>query len=492
MTADKILVVDDDRSIRWLLVDVLKEWGYLPIEAQSCQAALFVCESEAPVAVLLDIDLPDGSGLKALREIKNRQPEIVVIMITGNQLFENAVESLRGGAFDFISKPINLQELQVTLRNGLEARRLRKRIRALGHQQTRQFNFAQLVGSSPVMQRMVQLARKVAESEATAVLLQGESGTGKELVARAIHCGSQRAEGPFVPINCAAIPATLLENELFGHEKGAYTDAKGRKEGLFEQAEGGTLFLDEIGELEISLQAKLLRVLEEECFRRVGGLRDLPYDARIIAASNRDLKLETEAGRFRADLFYRLSVIQIELPPLRERGDDVLVLAEHFIAHFNRHLKKKITGLTPEVTELFRRYHWPGNVRELRNLIERVMILEDEQVITVNWLPREWATLGRRPDWQLAGSGGPSQLATSAVIQDEDVTRLFPLPPGGISLEAVERSLLRQAVSSTRGNQTKAAELLHITRDQLRYRLKKIEEKTELHGTADAQEVAPT
>src|SRR5216110_1101415 len=235
---------------------------------------------------------------------------------------------------------------------------------------------------------MLSMARKVAESEVSSVLLQGESGTGKDLVAKAIHYQSNRSDGPFVAINCAALPGTLIESELFGYEKGAFTDAKARKEGLLEQAEGGTLFLDEIGELELSLQAKLLRVLEEGSFRRVGGLKDLPLDVRVIAASNRDLKTEGEAGRFRADLFYRLSVIQIDIPPLRERGDDVRVLAEHYISNFKSRLRKNIDSITPEALAAFRNYKWPGNVRELRNVIERAMILEDGDVITMQYVPR--------------------------------------------------------------------------------------------------------
>ncbi|MEP7341709.1 MAG: sigma-54 dependent transcriptional regulator [Acidobacteriota bacterium] len=475
MTADKILVVDDDRSIRWMLGEALKGWGYQPIEAQTVQAALFAHETEAPAAVLLDIDLPDGSGLTALREIRSRQPEAIVIMVTANIFFDKAVEALRGGAFDFISKPINLPELQVTLRNGLETRRLRKKIGVLRRQQTQQFNFDQLVGNSPEMKEMVTLASKVAQSETSAVLLQGESGTGKELVARAIHYGSHRADGPFVPINCAAIPDTLLESELFGHEKGSFTDAKTRKEGLFEQAEGGTLFLDEIGELELGLQAKLLRVLEDGRFRRVGGLKDVPYDARIIAASNRDLKTEGEAGRFRSDLFYRISVIQIELPPLRDRGDDVLVLAAHFIEHFNQHLRKSVTGLTPAVAEIFRRHSWPGNVRELRNVIERVMILEDGNTITTAWLPRGLASHETKTAPDTASRGEQAAVKTTALASNEDVGELLLLSASGVSLEAVEKSLVLQAIKLSRGNQTKAADLLGISRDQFRYRLKKIE-----------------
>jgi len=305
------------------------------------------------------------------------------------------------------------------------------------------------------------IAQKVAESEVLSVLLQGESGTGKDLVAKAIHYQSNRAQRPFIAINCAALPGALIESELFGYEKGAFTDAKARKEGLFEQAEGGTLFLDEIGEVELSLQAKLLRVLEESAFRRVGGLKDIAFDARIIAASNRDLKTESEAGKFRLDLYYRLSVIQIDIPPLRERGEDVMVLAEHYIDSFAKTLRKHVDGIAPDVATAFRLYDWPGNVRELRNVIERASILEDGNLITMKYVPRSVAA-GAKPtssvDVLTAGTGAPS----------------FRLPVAGVSLEEVEMSLVSQAIERSGGNQTRAAELLCISRDQLRYRLKKL------------------
>src|SRR5262247_366141 len=388
MAKEKILIVDDEPMIRWTLNEALSGWEYDAVEAGTVAGALACFESERPAAVLLDINLPDGSGLDALRQIKKRQPQAVVIMITANVLLEDTIAALRGGAYDFVGKPVNLNDLQVTIRNGIEAGKLRKEVNSMRRDLAREFGFDQIVGESPAMKRMIALAHKVAESEASSVLLQGESGTGKDLVAKAIHYGSRRADRPFVAINCAAIPSTLIESELFGYEKGAFTDAKGRKEGLFEQAEGGTIFLDEIGELEIGLQAKLLRVLEEGSFRRVGGLKDLPLDVRVIAASNRDLKTESDAGRFRLDLYYRLSVIQIDLPPLRERGDDTLLLSKYYIAHFNEKLRKRVGGVTPEVAEIFRRYGWPGNVRELRNVVERAMILEDDDLITANWLPR--------------------------------------------------------------------------------------------------------
>jgi two-component system, NtrC family, response regulator AtoC len=475
MPKEKVLVVDDDSAIRYTLTEALRGWGYEPFEASTVAAALESFDAEHPSAVLQDVNLPDGSGLDALVEYKKRQPQAIVIMITGNVQLEDTIAALRGGAYDFIGKPVRLGELQVTIRNGIEAGRLRREVRQLRREQERRFGFDQIVGQSPAMAKMIRLARKVAESEASSVLLQGESGTGKDLVAKAIHYGSSRADQPFIAINCAAIPATLIESELFGHEKGAFTDAKGRKEGLFEQAQGGTLFLDEIGELELGLQAKLLRVLEEGSFRRVGGLKDLPLNVRVVAASNRDLKAESDVGRFRLDLYYRLSVIQIDLPPLREREDDVLLLAKYYLAHFNERLRKRILGLAPEVEETFRRYSWPGNVRELRNVIERVMILEDSDLITDDWLPR-----GLIRD-ERAVSATPvvaaPQAAEVAIPPFQlSITTSFQLPDEGINLEQVELSLVRQAMERSGGNQTRAAELLGVSRDQLRYRLKKIEE----------------
>src|SRR5678809_117027 len=330
-TNEVILVVDDDQVIRWTLREAVQSWGFATVEAGSTAEAVKQFQTELPAAVLLDIDLPDGSGLDVLRDIKGEHPEAIAIMITGNVHVNNTISALRGGVYDFIAKPLNLEELRVTLRNEIETRHLRREVAQVRKERAREFNFKQIVGESPAMKKMLGLAAKVAESEVSSVLLQGESGTGKDLVAKAIHYGSERAEGPFVAINCAALPATLIESELFGYEKGAFTDAKARKEGLFEQAEGGTLLLDEIGELELSLQAKLLRVLEEGAFRRVGGLKDIPLDVRVLAASNRDLKAESEAGRFRLDLYYRLSIIQIDIPSLRERGDDVLLLSQHYI-----------------------------------------------------------------------------------------------------------------------------------------------------------------
>jgi len=472
---EKVLIVEDDNAIRWSLVQALNAWGYPPLEASTVSQALKTFESEHPPVVLLDINLPDGSGLDVLREIKQKHPETIVIMETASVLVDDAIAALRGGAYDFVSKPIHLDELQIRIRNGIETHRLRKEVRTVRQDRSTQFSFDQIIGESKPMTQMKSLARKVAESEVSAVLLQGESGVGKDLLAQAIHYASHRSDKPFVAINCAALPGTLIESELFGYEKGAFTDAKARKEGLFEQAEGGTLFLDEIGDLELGLQAKLLRVFEEHRFRRVGGLKDINLDVRIIAASNRDLKAESETGRFRLDLYYRLSVIQIDVPPLRNRDTDIIMLAEYFIARFNKQLRKNVSGITPEVATLLRKYPWPGNVRELRNVIERVMILEDDSLITTTFLPRGFVSTEPEPE---KSSPGPAGQSPAAGVDVEPWDQ-FRLPENGLSLEGIEMSLVRQAIARSEGNQTRAAQLLGISRDQLRYRLKKLEDSAD-------------
>jgi DNA-binding NtrC family response regulator len=455
---ETILIVDDEQSIRWALSEALKSWGYESSQAKTVAEAKQKFSEEEVTVVLLDIDLPDGSGLDVLSHIKEQQPEAIAIMITGNVSVPNTITALRGGAHDFIGKPIRLEELRVTLRNAIETRSLRREVKQNRKERAAGFSFEQIVGDSPAMRKALDLAKRVAASDVNAVLLQGESGTGKDLFARAIHYASERADAPYVAINCAALPANLIESELFGYEKGAFTDAKAKKEGLFEQAQGGTIFLDEIGEVEISLQSKLLRVLEESSFRRVGGLKDLPLDARVVAASNRDLKAEAEAQNFRLDLYYRLSVIQIDIPPLRARSDDVLLLADYYIEKANqkRRNQKQLRGLVPQIAEIFKRYEWKGNVRELRNVIERASILEDGEFITTEFLPADLT-----PNSAKSATNGDSSSPA------------FILPEEGIPLEAVELELARQAMERTNGNLTHAARLLHISRDQLRYKLKK-------------------
>ncbi|MBX3290899.1 MAG: sigma-54-dependent Fis family transcriptional regulator [Acidobacteria bacterium] len=451
---EKILIVDDDRYVRMALDEALRSWNYVTLEAENVAAAIKLFTDEEPAVILLDIDLPDGSGLDVLNAVKEKRPETIAIMITGNVDVPNTIAALRGGAHDFIGKPVRLEELRITLRNAVETQRLRHKVKQAAIERSRGFGFSELLGGSEQFKRSIDLAQRVAASDVPVILLHGETGTGKDLFARAIHNAADRANAPYLAINCAALPATLIESELFGYEKGAFTDAKQRKEGLFEQAQGGTIFLDEIGELEFSLQAKLLRVLEEGTFRRVGGLKDIPLNVRIIAASNRDLKREGEEGSFRLDLYFRLSVIQIDIPPLRERGDDVLLLARHYIERANQKRRGSILkGLSPEVEKIFKCYRWTGNVRELRNVIERASILENSEFVTIDHLPMD--------------------MAREEVAANGECRTGIVLPPNGIPLETVEIELAKQAMARTGGNLTRAARLLDISRDQLRYKLKK-------------------
>jgi two-component system, NtrC family, response regulator AtoC len=454
MASTKILIVDDDRFVRMALGEALRSWEYEVLEADTVATAKKTFEAEEPPIVLLDIDLPDGSGLDVLTGIKEHSPETIAVMITGNVDVENTVAALRGGAHDFIGKPVRVEELKVTLRNALETRELRREVRHARNERKRGFSFSEIIGESDSMKKAIELARRVAESDVSSILLNGETGTGKDLFARAIHYASDRADAPYLAINCAALPANLIESELFGYEKGAFTDAKAKKEGLFEQAQGGTIFLDEIGEMELALQAKLLRVFEEGNFRRVGGLKDIGLDSRIIAASNRNLKQESENGNFRLDLYFRLSIIQVDIPPLRDRKDDVILLAKYYIEKAN--LKRRgqaLTGLSPEVERIFKSYRWSGNVREMRNVIERASILEDGDMVTSAHLPAD-------------------MLAVSPESANGKVSA-FPLPAEGVPLESVEFDLARQAIERTNGNLTRAAKLLDISRDQLRYKLRK-------------------
>lgn len=461
MAVKKILVIDNERKHRSELSGILSAWQYLPVEATDAATALKLFETEQPALTLVDVNFSAGDGLGILRKIKTRQPYAGIIVITGTDSVEDMIAALRAGATDFLTRPLDLDKLKTAVRDNLAVGEAARREQSALSFPTAKFDFEQIIGESPVIKELIALAKKVSASNVSSVLLQGESGTGKDVLAKAIHYSSARAAKPFVPINCAAIPANLIESELFGYEKGSFTDAKGLKEGLFEQARGGTIFLDEIGELELALQAKLLRVLEEGVFRRVGGLKDLPLNACVIAASNRKLREESEAGRFRQDFYFRLSVIEIDVPPLRERGDDVLLLAAHFIKTLDRgRYQSKLRRLAPEVVKTFRQYRWDGNVRELRNVIERAVILEEGEHITLKYLPPKLS--------QTNGSA-------AKVSEDSEIGEDHPiqLPPTGISLEALQDSLIEQALQRSRGNVTRAAEILSLTRDQLRYRLKK-------------------
>jgi two-component system, NtrC family, response regulator AtoC len=461
----RILVVDDERLIRWSLQQTLGRAGYEVETVDDGGAAVRALREEAPDLVLLDLKLPDADGLQVLREIKETYPDVQVVIMTAYADVGTAVEAMRVGAYDYIAKPIDFDNLGVTLRNALDARRLRQTVERLREKHLAPFHFHHMVGVSRGIQDVIAVARKVSASGATTVLIQGESGTGKDLLAKAIHHESARADGPFMEITCTAMPETLLESELFGHERGAFTDARTQKKGLLEVAHGGTIFLDEIGDMSAALQAKLLRVLEERRFRRVGGTKDISIDVRVAAATNKDLRMAVEHGTFRKDLYYRLQVVTITLPPLRERREDIALLARHFLDHFSREFKKSAPRLGPRTERLLVEYGWPGNVRELRNVIERGLILTEGGEFTPADLPME-----------IAGNGlAPSREAPR-----------FPLPPGGIVLEEVERDFVRQALDLTHGNQTRAARVLGLTRDELRYRVKKFDLLLRAHDESGA------
>src|ERR1700686_313541 len=387
MPAEKIMVVDDERLVRWSLRQKCEEWGYRVIEADSGIPALKLAEKETPDLVLLDVRMPDLTGIEVLDQLKKNGDARAVIMITADPQLDDVKAALKLGAYDFVGKPVDFDELHITIKNALEATSLRTEVQALRGEVRGGAGYNSVVGVSAKMIELMNFVRKVAASEATTILIQGESGTGKDLIAKAIHYESSRKDKPFVAINCSAIPETLMEAELFGHEKGAFTDAKQMKKGLFEAADGGTLFLDEIGELSPLLQAKLLRVLEDQVIRRVGGLRDNQVDVRVIAASNRDLEKAVREGQFRQDLYYRLAIIAIFIPPLRDRKEDILPLVDFFIDRYNRRFRKSIRGITDETRQLLATHNWPGNVRELKNTIERGMILEEEPFLRPVYLP---------------------------------------------------------------------------------------------------------
>src|SRR6201987_622741 len=352
MASEKILIVDDERLVRWSLRQKCEEWGYHVSEAEAGEPGLKMAQQESPDLVLLDVRMPDMSGLEVLDQLKKNGDARAVIMITADPQLDDVKAALKLGAYDFVGKPLDFDELHVVIKNALETTRLRSEVESLRGEVRRRAGYHNVIGVSQKMSELLGFVSKIATSEATTILVQGESGTGKDLIAKAIHYESRRQERPFVAINCSAIPETLMEAELFGHERGAFTDAKAMKKGLFEVADGGTLFLDEIGELSPLLQAKLLRVLEDQVIRRVGGIRDMQVDVRVIAASNRDLEKAVREGHFRQDLYYRLAIIAIFIPPLRDRKEDILPLVDFFIDRYNRRFKKNIRGITEETRYL--------------------------------------------------------------------------------------------------------------------------------------------
>jgi DNA-binding NtrC family response regulator len=433
---------------------LLEERGFAVSSLHSGQEALKRLALETVDLLLIDQQLPDISGLELLRQVRSQDDALNVLLVVPAAGADIGADALRLGAFECLKRPYDGDELVLIVDRALATDQLKREVELLRTTSGKGYGIENIIGNSRALQQVLNIVRKVARSEAGTVLIQGESGTGKELIARAIHHESSRADQAFMAINCSAVPETLLESELMGYEKGAFTDAKVLKKGLFELADGGTVFLDEIGDMSPAMQVKLLRILEERAFRRVGGTRDVKVDVRIISATNRDLIKAMEDESFRSDLFYRISIIPIQLPPLRERREDIPLLAAYFLNQFNREFGKQVGGISRMAEKILVEYPWPGNIRELKNVIERAVILECEEQLLVENLPREMV------DKTVGGQVGPLN---------------FRLPPEGIDIEDVERELIRQALELAEGNQSKAAKLLNLGIDALRYRMKKFD-----------------
>ncbi len=452
MADARILVVDDERSMREVLLSMLKKEGYDMTVADGGQAAIEAVRREAFDAVITDVRMPKVDGLQVLRAIKDLSPTTVVIMITAFGSSESAVEAMKLGAYDYITKPFKYDEVLLNVKRALERKRLRDENLNLKRQLETHYRFENIIGKSPKTLEVFDTIRKIADSQST-VMITGESGTGKELVAQATHFNSHRRDKPFISVNCGAIPEGLMESELFGHVKGAFTGAVSNKVGLFSAADGGTLFLDEITEIPPLLQVKLLRAIQEREIRRVGDTKDVKVDVRLIAATNKKLEVAVGDGTLREDLFYRLNVIPINLPPLRERREDIPLLVAHFLQKFGRELGKEVRGVSPEALALLEQYHWPGNIRELENAVERAIVLGTGEILTLEALP-ESVRHHRQP-------------------RGID----FDLPEEGLDLNArldqIEAAILAKALERTKGVQTRAAELLRLSFRQLRYKLQK-------------------
>ncbi|HTL99725.1 MAG TPA: sigma-54 dependent transcriptional regulator [Candidatus Omnitrophota bacterium] len=454
----RVRIADDEELIRKSLTKLLAAEGYQVDSVATAAEVLDSVRRNPPHVLVLDLRLPDGSGLDLLPRLKSLAPDLKVVVITAFGDLPTAVEAMRRGATDFLKKPYEMEEVLLAMER-LKAGVVREtQLDAFRRGELETFLKTRIVSESPAMGRIWDLTGKVAQSESTTVLIEGESGTGKELVARAIHFESGRRDAPFLALNCSSFQEQLLENELFGHERGAYTDAREPKRGLVELADEGTLFLDEVGDLPAATQAKFLRFIEDRTFKRVGGSTDLAVDLRLIAATNRDLEQLVQAGKFRQDLYYRLKVVSILLPPLRERGDDVLLLTRHFLSFYNEKFRKSFVSITPEVEGILRAYRWPGNVRELKNLLERIVLLENDETLREDHLPAEMMaqveSLPRVLREALAARGeGDGDMPTLAEVEQEHILKVL---------------------ESTQGNRSHAARILGISRQSLIERLKRI------------------
>jgi two-component system response regulator AtoC len=444
---EKIYIVEDDELLSLVLSQGFKKEGYEVTADMGMKGVAKRIEETKPDLILLDVTLPHESGLEILGAIRGKGIPCPVIMLTADDSAETAVNALKHGAYDYITKPFEMEKLKILVRNALEASELK---RTVEHYRDDTLNIT-IIGKSAQMVRLVEEIKKIARQRVLTLLVLGESGTGKELVAKAIHNASPACLNPFVAINCAALPQGLLESELFGYEKGAFTDAKGQKKGLFEEADGGTLVLDEIGDMDISLQAKLLRVLENRTMRRIGGYKEIPFDVMVVATTNRQLAKLQKEGKFRQDLYFRLNMFTLRIPPLRERREDIPLLAEHFFAQYKNEFGKPSMQLSKEALQVLMSYDWPGNVRELKSLFAKVCLLEESEVISAEHIMQ-----------RLEISGPPQECAPSYIAP-------------GSSLEEIEKNFIRETLKKTGGNMTQAAKMLDITYDTLRYRMKKFD-----------------
>jgi two-component system, NtrC family, response regulator AtoC len=468
MSGSTVLIVDDERTLARAVKAFLAEAGYEAEVAGDGEKALELLPRLRPDVVFADVRLPGMSGIDLLRRIREFDPAIPVIIMTAYGTIEGAVEAVKLGAFDYMKKPVDLEELKLLADRARETALLKQELSYYRRRAANELPFAGILGRSPAMLAVMDQVRQVAALDETPpVLITGETGTGKGLVARTLHTSGARAGKPFIDVNCTALPANLMEAELFGYERGAFTDAKESKIGLFEAAEGGFIFLDEVGDLELSLQGKLLRAIEERTVRRVGGIRDRRIDVRILAATNRDLEREVQGNHFRGDLYFRLAVILLHLPPLRERGEDVILLAEHFLQRFSAKYGKDVRRIDARAREVLLSYPWPGNVRELSHVIERAVLWSRDGTLNVDHLSVS-APMRVGPD----DGGRAPERAGPALPPVNSSPMQSPLPEG-VDLGQWERSMIERAMKEAGGNQTKAAQRLGITRDTLRYRLKK-------------------
>ena len=459
---EKILIIDDEKLIRKSLQVALEEEGYKCFVAETGAEGLAIARKKTPDLVLLDIRLPDINGIDVLKMLKEIDSELIVIMMTGYGTIENAVLAIKLGAFDYITKPFKTKNITTLIKLALETQTLKRDVKRFIDKDKIFYGLDKIIGQSDIVRQIGETVKKIAQVDLATVLIEGESGTGKELVAKAIHYNSSRSNGPFVEINCAAIPPTILESELFGYKRGAFTDAKTTKKGLIEQANRGTLFLDEIGDMDLGMQAKILRVLEDKKCRRLGDDKLIEVDMRIIAATNHNLRDEISRKNFREDLFYRLNVVHIFLPPLREREEDIVPLVEYFVGEFNETFNKSVKGVSPDAIKLLMSYSWPGNVRELRNIIERIMIIDNPETIQCENIPAEIA-------------GG---LPSFTERNDSNRQLNLEIPDEGIDIKQLSASfhaeLIKKALQKTGDKKGKAAELLGLDRFSLRYLMSKL------------------